>query len=87
MMSHLPNGALRFVVLGRSLGNGLDRLRKIRSRSDVPVIITTGDRGDEIDPVAGLELGAFARPIEQARSVPAGGIRRRRTTACAGCDK
>src|ERR1700693_4035244 len=34
------------------------RLRQIRSRSDVPVIITTGHRRDEIDRVVGLELGA-----------------------------
>jgi len=32
------------------------------ARSNVPVIITTGDRGDEIDRAAGLELGAFALP-------------------------
>jgi two-component system OmpR family response regulator len=33
-------------------------LRDIRSRSDVPVIIMTGHRRDEIDRVVGLELGA-----------------------------
>jgi DNA-binding response OmpR family regulator len=33
-------------------------LREIRSRSDVPVIITTGHRRDDIDRVVGLELGA-----------------------------
>jgi two-component system, OmpR family, response regulator len=38
--------------------DGLDLLREIRTRSDVPVIITTGDRCDEIDRVVGLELGA-----------------------------
>jgi len=38
--------------------DGLDLLREIRSRSDVPVIITTGHRRDEIDRVVGLELGA-----------------------------
>jgi two-component system, OmpR family, response regulator len=38
--------------------DGLDLLREIRSRSDVPVIIITGDRRDEIDRVVGLELGA-----------------------------
>jgi two-component system, OmpR family, response regulator len=35
--------------------DGLDLLREIRSRSDVPVIITTGHRRDEIDRVVGLE--------------------------------
>jgi two-component system, OmpR family, response regulator len=38
--------------------DGLDLLREIRSRSDIPVIIITGDRRDEIDRVVGLELGA-----------------------------
>ena len=38
--------------------DGLDLLRDIRQRSDVPVIITTGHRKDEIDRVIGLELGA-----------------------------
>jgi DNA-binding response OmpR family regulator len=38
--------------------DGFDLLREIRTRSDVPVIITTGDRRDEIDRVVGLELGA-----------------------------
>jgi DNA-binding response OmpR family regulator len=38
--------------------DGLDLLREIRTRSDVPVIITTGDRRDEVDRVVGLELGA-----------------------------
>ena len=38
--------------------DGLDLLREIRARSDIPVIITTGDRRDEVDRVVGLELGA-----------------------------
>src|SRR5260370_36646977 len=48
------------VILALRLGqeDGLDLLREIRSRSDVPVIITTGHRRDEIDPVVGVELGA-----------------------------
>ena len=48
------------VILDLRLGqeDGLDLLREIRSRSDVPVIIITGDRRDEIDRVVGLELGA-----------------------------
>jgi DNA-binding response OmpR family regulator len=40
------------------LEDGLDLLREIRSRSDVPVIITSGQRRGEIDRVVGLELGA-----------------------------
>jgi DNA-binding response OmpR family regulator len=35
-----------------------DLLHEIRSRSDVPVIITTSHRCDEIDRAIGLELGA-----------------------------
>jgi len=48
------------VILDLRLGedDGLDLLREIRSTSDVPVIITTGHRLDEIDRVVGLELGA-----------------------------
>jgi two-component system OmpR family response regulator len=39
------------------LNDGLDRLRSIRSKSDIPVIITS-HRADEIDPIVNLELGA-----------------------------
>src|SRR5215510_6261184 len=48
------------VVLDLRLGreDGLDLLREIREHSDIPVIITTGHRRDEIDRVVGLELGA-----------------------------
>jgi two-component system OmpR family response regulator len=48
------------IILDLRLGqdDGLDLLREIRSRSDVPVIITTGHRPDEIDRIVGLELGA-----------------------------
>jgi two-component system OmpR family response regulator len=48
------------VILDLRLGqeDGLDLLREIRTRSDVPVVITTGHRRDEIDRVVGLELGA-----------------------------
>lgn len=48
------------IILDLRLGqeNGLDLLRQIRSSSDVPIIIMTGHRRDEIDRVIGLELGA-----------------------------
>jgi two-component system, OmpR family, response regulator len=48
------------VILDLRLGDedGLDLLREIRSRSDVPVIITTGHRRDDVDRIVGLELGA-----------------------------
>ncbi len=48
------------IILDLRLGqdDGLDLLRELRSHSDVPVIITTGHRTDEIDRIVGLELGA-----------------------------
>src|SRR6266849_2962314 len=48
------------VILDLRLGqeDGLDLLRQVRSNSDVPVIIITGHRLDDIDRVVGLELGA-----------------------------
>jgi DNA-binding response OmpR family regulator len=42
--------------LGRE--DGLDLLRDLRSRSDLPVIVITGHGQHEIDRVVGLELGA-----------------------------
>jgi DNA-binding response OmpR family regulator len=60
VLRQLATGDPNLVILDLCLGqeNGLDLLRAIRSRSDVPVIIATGHRRDEIDPVVGLELGA-----------------------------
>jgi len=60
MAQHFASGEPDLVILDLRLGQeeGFDLLREIRSRSDVPVIITTGDRRDEIDRVVGLELGA-----------------------------
>lgn len=57
---HFASGEPSVVILDLRLGreDGLDLLRDIRSRSDVPIIITTGHRRDEIDRVVGLELGA-----------------------------
>ncbi|MGX9964449.1 response regulator [Roseomonas sp. F4] len=51
---------LALVVLDLRLGaqSGLTLLREIRARSDIPVIIITGERRDEVDRVIGLELGA-----------------------------
>jgi len=51
-----PSAIILDLRLGRE--NGLDLLRQVRSHSDVPIIITTGHRRDEIDRVVGLELGA-----------------------------
>jgi DNA-binding response OmpR family regulator len=56
----LVGDILDLVILDLRLGHedGFDLLREIRSRSDVPVIITSGHRRDEVDRVVGLELGA-----------------------------
>lgn len=60
MTRHFATSEPSLVLLDLRLGqeDGLDLLREIRSHSDVPVIITTGHRRDEIDRVVGLELGA-----------------------------
>src|SRR6202171_3936168 len=57
---HFAGGVPSLIILDLRLGqdDGLDLLREIRSHSDVPVIITTGHRPDEIDRIVGLELGA-----------------------------
>ncbi len=57
---HFSSEEPDLVILDLQLGkdDGLDLLRAIRSRSDVPIIITTGHRRDEVDRVVGLELGA-----------------------------
>jgi len=48
------------VILDLHLGRieGLETLRAIRSQSDVPVIIITDTRDDELDRILSLELGA-----------------------------
>src|SRR6185295_4066832 len=57
---HLTGTIPSLIILDLQLGkdDGLDMLREIRAQSDVPVIITTGHRPDEIDRIVGLELGA-----------------------------
>src|SRR5580692_5967289 len=60
MVARLGNAEVNLVILDLRLGSedGLDLLREVRSTSEVPVIIITGHRRDEIDRVVGLELGA-----------------------------
>jgi two-component system OmpR family response regulator len=60
MIDHLGRSEISLVILDLRLGqeDGLDLLREVRSESDVPIIIITGHRRDEIDRVVGLELGA-----------------------------
>src|SRR5258705_7432828 len=57
---HFEGSHPSLIILDLRLGqdDGLDLLREMRSHSDVPVIITTGHRRDEIDRIVGLELGA-----------------------------
>jgi len=60
MVRQLEASEVSLIILDLRLGNedGLDLLREIRSGSDMPVIVITGHRRDEIDRVVGLELGA-----------------------------
>lgn len=60
MLRHLrqrkPDVILLDLVLGQE--DGLQLLRELRRESNVPVIILSGYRRDEVDRVVGLELGA-----------------------------
>jgi two-component system OmpR family response regulator len=60
MSRHIAAREPDLVLLDLSLDkeDGLDLLRDLRSKSDVPIIIMTGRRREEIDRVVGLELGA-----------------------------
>ena len=60
LVRHFAAGEPDLIVLDLRLDqdDGLELLLETRSRSDVPVIIITGDGRDEIDRVVGLELGA-----------------------------
>jgi two-component system OmpR family response regulator len=60
MIDQLDVTDVNLVILDLRLGqeDGLDLLREVRATSDVPVIIITGHRRDDIDRVVGLELGA-----------------------------
>jgi two-component system OmpR family response regulator len=57
---HFQGKPPSLIILDLRLGqeDGLDLLREIRSHSDVPIIIVTGHRPDDIDRIIGLELGA-----------------------------
>jgi DNA-binding response OmpR family regulator len=58
--SHFAADEPSLVILDLRMGEegGFDLLREIRSRSDVPVIITNAHRRDETDRIVGLELCA-----------------------------
>lgn len=55
----LEGGAVHLITLDLGLGgdNGLELARQIRARCNVPIVMITG-KGDTIDRVVGLELGA-----------------------------
>src|SRR6476659_2012928 len=57
---HFEGSHPSLIILDLRLGqdDGLDLLRELRSHSDVPVIITTGHRTEELARIVGLELGA-----------------------------
>ncbi len=60
MSHHLEAEKVSLIILDLKLGqeDGLDLLREVRLGSDVPVIIVTGHRRDDVDRIVGLELGA-----------------------------
>jgi DNA-binding response OmpR family regulator len=59
MRARIDDPALSLVTLDLTLGgeDGLELAREIRGRRNVPIIMITG-KGDTIDRVVGLELGA-----------------------------
>jgi DNA-binding response OmpR family regulator len=56
----LADKAVDLIILDVKLRNedGLDLMRGLGDRTDVPIILLTGHRRDETDRVVGLELGA-----------------------------
>lgn len=60
ILRQIEGGGFSLVIMDVKLGvnDGFDVLRRIRNRSDIPIILVTGERPDEIDRVIGLELGA-----------------------------
>lgn len=68
MRAHIDAPGLAVVTLDLTLGgeDGLELAREIRARNNVPIIMITG-KGDTIDRVVGLELGAddyIAKPFQ-----------------------
>lgn len=87
LFSILESGSVDLIMLDLNLGdeNGLDLARQIRNSSDVGIIVVSG-KGELIDTVVGLEMGAddyISKPFEllevlaRARSV----LRRTRISA------
>ena len=68
MRAQLGREAIGLITLDLGLGaeNGLDLAREVRAAYSVPIIMLTG-RGDAIDRIVGLEVGAddyLAKPFE-----------------------
>ncbi len=66
--AHLARQPVALITLDLNLGkeNGLDLAREIRSERNIPIVMLTG-KGDTVDRVVGLELGAddyLAKPFE-----------------------
>ena len=67
MMEQLRQRPVDLITLDLNLGgeNGFDLVREIRATDNVPIVMITG-KGDTIDRVIGLELGAddyIAKPF------------------------
>jgi DNA-binding response OmpR family regulator len=68
LLACLEKGSVSLITLDLNLGkeNGLDLVRDIRKDRNIPIIVLTG-KGDAIDRVVGLEIGAddyLAKPFE-----------------------
>lgn len=68
MNARLAQGMVDLITLDLNLGgeNGFDLVREIRATQNVPIVMITG-KGDTIDRVIGLELGAddyIAKPFQ-----------------------
>ena len=61
LMRHMTGHNADLVIVDLNLGreDGLEIVRKLQAKQDVPTIIISGDRMNEIDKVVGLELGAM----------------------------
>ena len=60
MAGVLVGSIVDLIILDLKLGkeDGLNLVRELRTASDVPIIVVTGHRRDEVDRIIGLELGA-----------------------------
>jgi DNA-binding response OmpR family regulator len=67
LLAHLKSANIDLITLDLTLGSesGLEIARKLRAKSNIPIIMVTG-KGDVIDRVVGLEIGAddyIAKPF------------------------